>query len=132
MNKVSVVINTLNEANNLSRAIASVKGFADEVVVVDMESEDSTAQIAKKLGAKVFSIKGNYVKIAYPGELFEKGNAPNILSSIAGNIFGMKEINALKLLDVRFPPAMLEQYDGPSYTLDDMRAYLNVYERPIL
>lgn len=44
----------------------------------------------------------------------------------------MKQINALKLLDVRFPPTMLEQYDGPSYTLDDMRKYLNVYERPIL
>lgn len=44
----------------------------------------------------------------------------------------MKQIKALKLLDVRFPPAMLEQYDGPSYTLDEMRAYLNVYDRPIL
>ena len=44
----------------------------------------------------------------------------------------MKEIQALKLLDVWFPPAMLEQYDGPSYTLDDMRKYLNVYDRPIL
>ena len=40
----------------------------------------------KKLGAKVFSIKGNQIKIAYPEELFEKNNAPNILSSIAGNI----------------------------------------------
>ncbi len=54
------------------------------------------------------------------------------MTYIAGNIFGMKEISALKLLDVRFPPAMLEQYDGPSYTLDDMRKYLNVYDRPIL
>ncbi|MEI7920004.1 MAG: hypothetical protein WCH65_07810 [bacterium] len=44
----------------------------------------------------------------------------------------MKEINALKLLDVRFPSAMLEKYDGPSYTLDNMRNYLNVYDRPIL
>ena len=39
---------------------------------------------------------------------------------------------ALKILDVWFPPAMLEQYDGPSYTLADMRKYLNVYNRPIL
>jgi len=27
---------------------------------------------------------------------------------------------------------MLEKYDGPSYTLDDMREYLNIYDRPIL
>jgi len=44
----------------------------------------------------------------------------------------MKEVKALKILDVWFPPAMLEQYDGPSYTLADMRKYLNVYNRPIL
>ena len=44
----------------------------------------------------------------------------------------MKQVVELKLLDVWFPPSMLEQYDGPSYTLDDMRAYLNVYGRPIL
>lgn len=41
----------------MSRAIASVKGFADEIVVVDMESGDKTVEIAKKLGAKVFSHK---------------------------------------------------------------------------
>jgi len=35
-------------------------------------------------------------------------------------------------MDVWFPPSMLEQYDGPSYTVDDMRKYLEVYDRPIL
>ena len=57
MNKVSVVINTLNEERNLSRAIASVKNFADEIVVVDMESDDKTVEVAKSLGAKVFTHK---------------------------------------------------------------------------
>lgn len=54
---ISVVINTLNEAKNLPRAIASVKNFAGEIVVVDMESDDGTPAIAKKLGAKVFPHK---------------------------------------------------------------------------
>lgn len=54
MGKISVVINTLNEEENLPRAIGSVKGVADEIVVVDMHSEDTTREIAKKLGAKVF------------------------------------------------------------------------------
>lgn len=54
------------------------------------------------------------------------------MTYIAGNALGMKEIKALKLLDIWFPPSMLEQYDGPSYTLDDMRNYLNVHDRPIL
>lgn len=57
MKRISVVINTLNEAKNLPRAIASVKNLADEIVVVDMESDDGTSDIAKKLGARVFSHK---------------------------------------------------------------------------
>ena len=57
MTKISVVINTLNEEKNLPRAIASVKGFADEIIVVDMKSEDNTVDIAKKVGATVYEYK---------------------------------------------------------------------------
>lgn len=53
MGKISVVINTLNEENNLPRALASIKKFADEVVVCDMYSEDRTSEIAKKAGVKL-------------------------------------------------------------------------------
>lgn len=55
MGKISVVINTRNEERNLQRAMNSVGGLADEIVVVDMESEDTTVQIAKRAGAKVYS-----------------------------------------------------------------------------
>lgn len=41
----------------MPRAIASVKNFAGEIIVVDMESEDNTSEVAKKLGAKVFTHK---------------------------------------------------------------------------
>jgi (heptosyl)LPS beta-1,4-glucosyltransferase len=54
MVKLSVVINTLNEEKNLARAVSSVKGLAEEVVVVDMKSDDKTQEVAKKLGAQVF------------------------------------------------------------------------------
>ena len=57
MPKVTVVINTLNEEKNLPLAIASAKKFADEIVVVDMESEDKTVEVAKTMGAKIFSHK---------------------------------------------------------------------------
>jgi len=54
---LSVVITAWNEENNLPRAVASVKGLADEIVVVDTESTDKTVEIAKKLGCKVFKHK---------------------------------------------------------------------------
>jgi len=90
---------------------------------------------SRALNALVYKLdlKKELVWIAYPWRIFDRqGNVQNILTFIAGNILGMKEISALKLLDVWFPPEMLEHYDGPSYTLDDMRKYLNVNKRPIL
>lgn len=90
---------------------------------------------SKEMNALVYQIdlKKNLIWVAYPWRLFDRGgNVQNILTYLVGNVLGMKEINALKLLDVWFPPSMLEQYDGPSYTLDDMRKYLKVYDRPIL
>lgn len=50
--KVSVVINTFNEAEYIEQAIKSVK-WADEVIVCDMYSDDKTTEIARKNGAKV-------------------------------------------------------------------------------
>ncbi|MCX6704287.1 MAG: glycosyltransferase family 2 protein [Candidatus Woesebacteria bacterium] len=75
MAKISVVINTLNEEKNLPRAIASVKGLANEIVICDMESEDRTVDLAKSLGAKVFTHgKTGYVE---PARNFAVSKASN-------------------------------------------------------
>ena len=47
--KISVVINTLNEEQNIERAIKSVN-WADEIIVCDMYSKDKTIEVAKKFG----------------------------------------------------------------------------------
>lgn len=52
---ISVVLNTLNEEHNIAHALMSVRSWVDEVIVVDMESDDGTVQIARSLGAKVFN-----------------------------------------------------------------------------
>nr|VDD89007.1 RuBisCO long chain, Form III-b [uncultured archaeon] len=94
----------------------------------------SEKEYVKKLRAKVFSIseKNKKVKIAYPSELFEKGNAPNILSSIAGNIFGMKAVKNLRLEDVSFPRTILSSFSGPKYGISGIRKMLKIYDRPLL
>jgi len=50
---LSIVLITLNEAQNLPRTLASVRGMG-EIVVVDSGSTDTTAEIAHKSGAQVF------------------------------------------------------------------------------
>lgn len=51
--KLSVAIATFNEQNNIVDCIESVGNLADEMVIVDGNSIDLTAQLAIKLGAKV-------------------------------------------------------------------------------
>lgn len=51
---ISVVINTLNEEHRLPFALRSVKHWVDEIVVVDMHSDDATVRIAEEHGVKVF------------------------------------------------------------------------------
>ncbi len=86
----------------------------------------------KRLAAKVISIIGNHVKIAYPIELFEPGNMPNILSSIAGNIFGLRLIRNIRLMDVDFPSALIRSFRGPKFGVNGIRSLLRVYGRPLL
>lgn len=51
---LSVIILTKNEENLIVDCIESIKGFADEIIVIDSDSEDRTREIAEKLGARVF------------------------------------------------------------------------------
>lgn len=51
---LSVCIITLNEEANIARTLASVRGLADEIIVVDSGSTDRTLQIAREHAAKVF------------------------------------------------------------------------------
>ena len=86
----------------------------------------------RKLAAHVFSINGNTVKIAYPMELFEFGNMPNMLSSIAGNVFGLRTLRNLRLNDVEFPKEVVNSFRGPKYGIEGIRKLLKVYDRPLV
>jgi glycosyltransferase involved in cell wall biosynthesis len=53
MTKLSIVIITKNEADNIRACLESVK-WADEIIVVDSGSSDATVEICRELGAHVY------------------------------------------------------------------------------
>ena len=89
-------------------------------------------KIAKSLKPSVFSIKGKHIRIAYPSRLFEKGNMAEILSSVAGNIFGMKIIKNLKVIGIDWPDNIIKSFKGPKYGIAGVRKLLGVKKRPLV
>lgn len=86
----------------------------------------------KALAATVFSLEGNTIKIAYPIELFESGNMPNILSSVAGNVFGLRALKNLRLLDIEVPKTLIDGFRGPAFGIQGIRELVKIPKRPLV
>lgn len=88
----------------------------------------------QKLHGRVFwaDRKEKIIKIAYPVFLFEAGNISQLLSSCAGNIFGLKEIKCLRLLDLEFPESYVAGFLGPKYGIEGFRKRAGVKKRPVI
>ena len=94
----------------------------------------TTSKIIENYGAKVLSIDENLTRIAFPVEDFsiDIGGVPQILSVIAGNLFGLEAVSKIRLEDVQFPKSILEMYKGPKFGVDGLRKELNRPEKPLV
>jgi ribulose-bisphosphate carboxylase large chain len=128
--------------------VMPAEGFRVEEVASGIGAESSTGtwttlypwynvERVKRLSAKVYEIRdlgdGSYiVKVAYPIDLFEEGNMPAFLASVAGNIFGMRRAAGLRLEDIYLPREFLRYFKGPSKGVKGVREIFRVYDRPIV
>jgi len=91
--KLSVVLATYNEEQNLARCLDSVRSLADEIVIVDGKSTDKTPQIAKNYKAKListtnksnFHINKNMAIEAAAGEWILQLDADEVVSPMLAN-----------------------------------------------
>ena len=74
--KISVVIPCYNEEHGISEVIGRMPSLVDEVVVVDNNCTDRTAEVARSLGAQVVE-----QKVAGYGAAYKKG-----LAAAAGDL----------------------------------------------
>lgn len=90
--------------------------------------------LAKRLKPHVFFIdkKRNIIKVAYHTDLFELNSVPQLLSSIAGNIFSIELLNNLRLQDISFPEEATKQFKGPKFGLHGIRKLIGIKDRPLI
>ena len=128
--------------------IKPAEGFTIEAAAGGVAAESSTGtwtsltpwhdiERVRKLSAKAYYFHdmgdGSWiVKIAYPVDLFEEGNLPGLLASIAGNVFGMKRVAGLRLEDIYFPKKFLKNFKGPSKGKEGVKKIFGIKDRPIV
>jgi len=89
------------------------------------------------LGKK--SVEGQVLNVArttvnYPLEEFsiEVGHIPQVLSVIAGNLYGLLELKNVRLLNCRFPDSVIRKFPGPNFGIKGLRKVLDRPERPLV
>ncbi len=118
---------------------------ADEMSVDDTigrlasESSIGTWTTLETLDDRIFSMRGrafsnteNLVKISYPLLLWEGNNVPQLMSGIAGNIFGMKAVRNLRLIDASLPLEYVNSFKGPHMGTEAIKRIFKRKEGPLL
>jgi len=99
-----------------------------------------TLEVRRRYGAKISRLIGSdgsgYVQLAIEASNYdpEVGGINCLLSDIAGNIFDMKILDNVKLLDLNFPKYWVEAYKGPKFGLEGTRKLAGIEKenRPLI
>lgn len=95
----------------------------------------TNTQTANKVAGKVFYYceEKELAQIAYPLDLFEPKNLSQLLTVLAGNAFGLADIQKLKLMDISLPSSYLKTFKGPKYGIEGVYQKLNLSQKhPII
>lgn len=111
---------------NIKEAAAAVAAESSTGTWTEVSEE-----VATRLQARVYKIENDVAFISYPIDLFEIDSMPNILSSVAGNVFGMRSVEGLRLEDIRFPRKVVDAFSGPFTGIQGIRDKLGVYNRAL-
>ncbi len=71
------------------------------------------------------------VKISFAVEAVG-ANLPTIIATVVGNLFELRHLTGLKLLDVEFPGELASEFAGPQFGVQGTRDLVGVHVRPII
>ena len=88
----------------------------------------------RQYGARVVKLdeSKHLVWVAYPEALFERGNLSQLLSSVVGNVYGLKEVKKLRFVDIEMPAGFVKSFKGPQLGMDGVRKMTGIAGRPIV
>ncbi|MGV3487570.1 MAG: RuBisCO large subunit C-terminal-like domain-containing protein, partial [Tuberibacillus sp.] len=138
----------------LEYAAAVMAGEQSTGTFVSVPGE--TEEIKDKFGARVLSITElePASRPALPGfsapsnienHVFRRGEVvlsfpyhnfgpslPNLLATVAGNLYELREFSGLRLIDLELPIGFSEKYSGPQFGIEGTRQLTKVHGRPLI
>ncbi|MFV2063732.1 MAG: ribulose-bisphosphate carboxylase large subunit family protein [Chloroflexota bacterium] len=57
---------------------------------------------------------------------------PNLMATVAGNLFELREVSGLRIEDLRLPQAFADTYPGPRFSIAGTRRLTGVEGRPLI
>lgn len=76
-------------------------------------------------------VRRGHVEIAWPFETIG-ASLPNLMSTIAGNLYELRQVSGLKLMDVTLPQPFFDAYPGPAFGVGGTRRLSGVEHGPLL
>lgn len=71
------------------------------------------------------------LKLSWPLENLGP-SLPNLMATIAGNLYELKPVRSLRLMDMTLPPAFAQAYPGPAFGIAGTRALTGVQQGPLV
>lgn len=106
-----------------------IERSAARVEQVDVSGVESAPALPCKLGGDRYE-RGR-VTISWPVENVGT-SLPNVLATVAGNLFELAELSAIRLLDIRFPDDFIQALPGPQFGIGGTRSLTGVNGRPLI
>ncbi len=112
----------------LAEAIASESSVGTWTQIQTMNEH-----VLREYRARIYRIEktsehSGFVFIAYPFEHFDSKNIAQFQASVLGNIFGLKELEELYVLDISFPKRFQRQFKGPRFGIKGVRKRMGTVE----
>ncbi len=59
-------------------------------------------------------------------------NLPELISTVQGNLYELRQFTGLRLMDLEFPDAFVSHYRGPAHGIEGCRKLTGVWDRPLM
>jgi ribulose-bisphosphate carboxylase large chain len=129
----------LETADDPEKTAALIAGEQSSGTFVAIPGEDEALKARTAARYEITTIsqasqsdsKHYELKLSWPLENLGP-SLPNLMATIAGNLYELKPVRSLRLIDMTLPPAFAQAYPGPAFGIAGTRALTGVLQGPLV